>query len=122
MKMRETHMEKMKELNAFKIFFVDECATNDAMVPLYGRAPKGERAVGSKPRAKGNHRTVVGALSGGKAVWARGAFVAGVPGVFGGGPWLRLGPCSNSGLRLCLAVGSGDYVLWCKTPSALARV
>ena len=35
MKMREDHQEKMKELNAFKIFFVDECATNDAMVPLY---------------------------------------------------------------------------------------
>lgn len=63
MKMREDHQEKMKELDAFKVFFVDECATNDAMVPLYGRAPKGERAVGSKPRAKGNHRTVVGALS-----------------------------------------------------------
>ena len=46
---------------------------------------------------------MVEALSGGKAVWAEGAFVAGVPGVFGGGP------CSNSGLRLCLAVGSGDY-------------
>jgi alpha-L-rhamnosidase len=47
--------------------------------------------------------TVVEALSGGKTVWAGGAFEAGVPGVFGGGP------CSNSGLRLCLAVGSGDY-------------
>jgi len=63
MKMRETHMEKMKELNPLKLFFVDECATNDAMVPLYGRAPKGKRALGSKPRSKGNHRTVVGALS-----------------------------------------------------------
>ena len=34
MKMREDHQEKMKELDASKVFFVDECATNDAMVPL----------------------------------------------------------------------------------------
>jgi transposase len=43
--------------------FVDECGTNLAMTPRYGRAPRGERVVGTAPRNHGKNTTLVAALS-----------------------------------------------------------
>jgi transposase len=61
--MREVFRAEQAKLDAATVHFVDECATNDAMVPTYGRAPKGSPALGTKPRARGNHLTVIGVLS-----------------------------------------------------------
>jgi DDE superfamily endonuclease len=49
---------------------IDESGVNLAMTRLYGRAPTGERVVGSVPQNYGQHITILGALSarGGDAV------------------------------------------------------
>ena len=43
--------------------FIDESGFNIAMTPLYGRAPRGERALGSVPQNYGKNLTLIGALS-----------------------------------------------------------
>ena len=48
------------DLSLFK--FVDESGVNLAMTRLYGRAPRGERAVGSTPINYGSNITIIGAL------------------------------------------------------------
>jgi transposase len=42
--------------------FVDESGVNLAMTRLYGRAPTGERVIGSVPQNYGQHVTMLGAL------------------------------------------------------------
>ena len=42
--------------------FVDESGVNIAMTPLYGRAPRGQRAVGSVPQNHGSNLTMIAAL------------------------------------------------------------
>lgn len=49
------------DLRLFK--FIDESGVNLAMTRLYGRAPRGERAVGSVPINYGANVTMIGALS-----------------------------------------------------------
>lgn len=48
------------DLKLFK--FIDESGVNLAMTRLYGRAPRGERAVGSVPINYGSNITIIGAL------------------------------------------------------------
>jgi transposase len=43
--------------------FIDESGINLALTRLYGRAPRGERAVGSVPQNYGANVTLIGALS-----------------------------------------------------------
>lgn len=62
-RLREEFLARCADIDPVTIHFLDECATHDAMVPTYGRAPSGQRANGTKPRAKGNHMTVVGSMS-----------------------------------------------------------
>jgi transposase len=45
------------------LVFVDESGTHLAMTPRYGRAPRGERVVGTVPRNHGANTTLVAALS-----------------------------------------------------------
>jgi transposase len=45
------------------LVFVDESGTNLAMTPRYGRAPRGERVVGTVPRNHGKNTTLVAALT-----------------------------------------------------------
>ena len=45
-----------------RLKFVDESGVNLAMTRLYGRAPKGERVVGSVPQNYGPNVTVLAAL------------------------------------------------------------
>lgn len=47
-------------MNRYK--FVDECGVNLALTRLYGRAPSGDRAVGSVPVNYGSNITMIGAL------------------------------------------------------------
>ena len=42
---------------------MDECSTNVALTPRYGRAPKGERARGSAPRNWGKNVTLICSIS-----------------------------------------------------------
>jgi transposase len=55
--------EQMKEVDASRLIFVDECGSNIALTPLYARAPKGERAHGSVPRNRGKNTTLLASLS-----------------------------------------------------------
>ena len=50
-------------LDLHRLKFIDESGINLAMTRLYGRAPRGERALGSAPRNYGQNVTMLGALS-----------------------------------------------------------
>lgn len=52
----------MKRIKAGRLKFVDESGVNLAMTRRYGRAPKGERAVGSAPVNYGSNVTIIGAM------------------------------------------------------------
>ena len=46
-----------------RLLFVDESSTNIAMVPRYGRAPRGERAHGRAPRNWGKNVTLISSIT-----------------------------------------------------------
>lgn len=50
-------------LDLRRVKFIDESGINLAMTRLYGRAPRGERALGSAPQHYGQNVTILGALS-----------------------------------------------------------
>jgi transposase len=50
-------------LDLRRVKFIDESGINIAMTRLYGRAPRGERALGSAPQNYGPNVTILGALS-----------------------------------------------------------
>jgi transposase len=60
---RASWREQMKECDTSQLVFLDECGSNIALTPLYGRAPKGERARGSVPRNRGKNTTLIASLS-----------------------------------------------------------
>jgi hypothetical protein len=45
------------------LVFVDECSTNIALTPRYGRAPKGERVRGEAPRNWDKNVTLISSIS-----------------------------------------------------------
>lgn len=53
----------MKECEANRLVFVDECGSNIALTPLYARAPKGQRARDSLPRNRGKNTSLIASLS-----------------------------------------------------------
>jgi len=53
----------VKEVDAKRLIFLDECGSNIALTPLYARAPKGQRAQGSAPRNRGKNTTLLASLS-----------------------------------------------------------
>lgn len=55
--------EQMKEVDATRLIFLDECGSTIALTPLYARAPKGQRAHGSVPRNRGTNMTLLASLS-----------------------------------------------------------
>lgn len=50
-------------MNAETLVFVDECGCNLALTPLYGWAPRGQRAVAQAPRNRGKNTTLLAALT-----------------------------------------------------------
>jgi transposase len=60
---RQTFQQVKAELEPENTHFIDECGVNDAMVPTRGRAKRGKRVKGTKPRTKGRHRTIIGTMS-----------------------------------------------------------
>jgi transposase len=59
---RITYGEQLAAVDVQRLKFVDESGVNLALTRLYGRAPTGERAVGSAPRNYGANVTLLGAL------------------------------------------------------------
>ncbi len=55
--------ERLKGIDPKRLVFVDECSTNVALTPRYGRAPKGERARGSAPRNWGRNVTLISSIT-----------------------------------------------------------
>lgn len=51
------------EFSASELVFVDESGANRALCPLYGWAPRGERACGQAPRNRGPNTSLLAALT-----------------------------------------------------------
>jgi transposase len=60
---RRAYRERVAPYAADRFVVVDECGSNVGLTPLYGRAPRGERAYGSAPRNTGKNTTLIAALS-----------------------------------------------------------
>ena len=60
---RSSWRQQVSPLPAKQFVFVDECGSNIALTPLYGRAPKGQRVPDSVPRNRGKNTTLMAALS-----------------------------------------------------------
>jgi transposase len=60
---RSAWREYVKLLDPNKLVFVDESGTNITLAPLYGWAPKGERAYGKAPRNWEKNITLIASLS-----------------------------------------------------------
>jgi transposase len=59
---RPVYCQRVAALDLQRLKFVDESGGNVAMTRLYGRAPRGERVVGSVPQNYGQNVTMLGAL------------------------------------------------------------
>jgi transposase len=59
---RQAYRQRLAALDLRRLKFVDESSVNLAMTRLYGRAPAGERVVGSVPQNYGPNVTMLGAL------------------------------------------------------------
>lgn len=55
--------EDVQQVPTDTLIFVDESGSHTSMTPLYGWAPKDERAYGVTPRNRGQNTTILGALS-----------------------------------------------------------
>jgi transposase len=62
-KARSAFRERLKLLDPNKLVFVDESGTNITLAPLYGWAPKGQRAFGKAPRNWEKNITLIASLS-----------------------------------------------------------
>ncbi len=60
---RSSWRKQVSPLPAKPFVFVDECGSNIALTPLYGRAPKGQRVPDSVPRNRGKNTTLIASLS-----------------------------------------------------------
>ena len=60
---RSAFRECLKGVDPKRLLFVDESSTNIAMVPRYGRAPRGERAHGRAPRNWGKNVTLISSIT-----------------------------------------------------------
>ena len=60
---RDAFREMVATLPPGDLVFVDECGIATNLVRLYGRAPKGQRAVGRAPYGRWEQLTILGGLS-----------------------------------------------------------
>jgi transposase len=60
--LRSRFIAYAKTLDPTRLVFLDEAGSHIAMTRDYGRAPRGERVVGSVPRNRGEVTTMIGAL------------------------------------------------------------
>jgi transposase len=59
---RSAFRKRLKGVDAERLLFVDESSTNVALTPRYGRAPRGERAIGKAPRNWGKNVTLISSI------------------------------------------------------------
>jgi hypothetical protein len=59
---RAIYHQRITSLDLRRLKFVDESGVNLAMTRVYGRAPTGERVIGSMPQNYGQNVTMLGAL------------------------------------------------------------
>ena len=62
-KKRVEYWSKIREIPVENLIFMDESGVNLAMVRLYARALKGQRARGKKPQKRGRNVSLISALS-----------------------------------------------------------
>jgi len=60
---RASWREQVREREANRLVFLDECGSNIALTPVYARAPRGQRAKGSVPRNRGKNTTLIASLT-----------------------------------------------------------
>lgn len=59
---RVSYGQRIAALDLRRVKFVDASGVNVAVTPLYGRAPTGERVIGTVPLHDGHNVTILGAL------------------------------------------------------------
>ena len=60
---RQAYRERVSAHAADRFVIVDECGSNLNLTPLYGRAPHGQRAVGTVPRNTPPNTTLIASLT-----------------------------------------------------------
>jgi transposase len=60
---RSSFRERLKGVDPERLRFVDESSTTIALTPRYGRAPRGERALGKAPRNWGKNVTLISSIT-----------------------------------------------------------
>jgi len=63
LKLREEFWEKIRDIKAENLIFIDESGVNLAMVRLYARALKGQRARGTRPQKRGKNVSMLSAVT-----------------------------------------------------------
>jgi transposase len=62
-KLRTEYWAKLCGVKAEDLVFIDEAGVNLAMVRLYARALRGQRARGSRPQKRGKNVSIIGAIT-----------------------------------------------------------
>ena len=62
-KQRDDYRQWLDQVDVRNLVFIDEAGVHLGMVPLFGRAFRGERAIDSVPRNRGTNISLIGALS-----------------------------------------------------------
>lgn len=60
---RAAYRDQVARQPADRYVIVDECGSNINLTPIYARAPKGERAIGSVPRNTEKNTTLIAAMT-----------------------------------------------------------
>jgi transposase len=60
---RLDYWQQVRDLNPEDLVFIDESGINLAMIRLYARSPRGQRAVGEGPQKRGQNVSIIDALT-----------------------------------------------------------
>ena len=60
--MRDDYFDTIEDVHPQDLIFIDETGTNQAMTPMYAKAPKGKRVHEARPVKRGKLYTVIGAI------------------------------------------------------------
>lgn len=62
-KARVEYWQSIRDVDPENLVFIDESGVNLAMIRLYARSPRGERAIGDRPQRRGQNVSLVDALT-----------------------------------------------------------
>lgn len=62
-KLRVEFWDKIRDIPVEDLVFLDEAGVNLALMRLYARAPRGQRARGKRPHKRGKNVSLIGAIS-----------------------------------------------------------